>query len=213
MTIERIIAARVIEEVVHFTTHRGLAGSLHSGSVKSRRRLPNAEDLQYIYEPNSIQRKDANWLDYVNLSITRVNGEFFGHSCRWKRDRDLWWCILSFDPIVLTHPGVWFSTTNNIYPAAVRHTGASGLEELFAPQVTGRYSVVKARNHEMPDNWTTCEQAEVLYPSELGLNHLRRIYVATGEDSDEVRAQLAAFRIEGVEVVVSPEKFQGHTGQ
>lgn len=207
MSIEDIIAKRSLTEVVHFTTHRGLAGSLHCGAVKSRKRLPNSEDLQFIYEPNAVYRKDAAWVDHVNLSISRINGEFFGHSCRWRRDQDLWWCILAFDRIVLTHPEVWFATTNNIYPAAIRGRGTTGLEALFAPMVKGRYSNLIHRTGDMPEHWTTCEQAEVLYPGELSIEHLRRIYVSTGGDCDEVEAQLAAFRVRGVDVVVSSERF------
>jgi ssDNA thymidine ADP-ribosyltransferase, DarT len=212
VSVQDVIEARAIEEVVHFTWHRGLMGALHSGFVKSRQRLPNAAELEFIYEPNSVYRKDLAWLDYVNLSISRINGEFFGHSCRWHRDKDLWWCVLSFDPIILTHPGVWFATTNNIYPAVRRATGSAGLETLFADTVLGRYSAVLRRNGSTPTNHTTCEQAEVLYPGELSLEYLRRIYVSTGEDCDEVRAQLAAIRWRPVDVIIAPDRLGGRTG-
>jgi hypothetical protein len=76
VTIQDIIQARQITEVVHFTTHRGLLGALHSRAVKSRMRLPAEVDLKYIYTPNAEYRKDKAWLDYVNLSISRINCEF-----------------------------------------------------------------------------------------------------------------------------------------
>jgi hypothetical protein len=213
MTFQEVITSRNIEEVVHFTWHRGLVGALHCGFVKSRKRLPNTEELEFIYKPNAAYRKDLAWLDYVNLSLSKINAEYFGHSCRWHRDQDLWWCILSFDPVILSHPGVWFTTTNNIYPATQRATGIVGLQALFAEQVEGRYNVVIRRSASMPLRFTSCEQAEVLYPRELSLEYLRRIYVSTGEDYDEVKAQLAAFRWRPVGVIIAPDRFGGHTGQ
>ena len=198
---------------MHFTWHGGLLGALHSGFVKSRKRLPNAEELEFIYEPNAVYRKDVAWIDYVNLSISRINSEFFGHSCRWRRDKELWWCVLSFDPVILTHPGVLFATTNNIYPSTRRGSGDLALEDLFSNSVSGRYSAVIRRTGRMPTHFTTCEQAEVLYPGELSLEFLQRIYVSTGEDCDEVRAQLAALRWRPVEVAIDRDQFAGYTGQ
>lgn len=212
MSVQDVINQFGILEVVHFTTHRGLMGSLHSNCVKSRKRLPREQELRFIYKPNADIRKDKAWLDYVNLSISRINGEFFGHSCRWARFEDLWWCVLSFDPIILTHPGVYFTTTNNIYPSCSRGTGADALRALYNATVSARYGRRKTRQQGMRTDWTTCEQAEVLYPEEVSLDYLRRIYVASGEDQDEVYGQLAAMGWRKIEVELSPEKFSGHTG-
>lgn len=207
MTIEEIIEARKIVEVVHFTTHKGLLGSLHCGAVKSRKRLPAEVDLEYIYQPNANVRKDLPWLDYVNLSISRINREFFNHSCRWHRAEDLWWCILAFDAAIMGHPGVYFATTNNMYTGVVRGKGVTALENLFAPRVIRWGGNIVVRNDELPESFTTCEQAEVLYPAELSVKYLRRIYVTRDEDADEVHAQLALVGFEGVQVVVAPQWF------
>jgi hypothetical protein len=51
-----------------------------------------------IYRPNASARKDERWLDYISLSISRINTEFFEHSSRWHANRNVWWCALSFDP-------------------------------------------------------------------------------------------------------------------
>jgi hypothetical protein len=207
MTIEEIVESRGIKEILHFTTHNGLLGSLHSGALKSRKRLPADLNLSYVYKPNANARKDVAWLDYVNLSISRINKEFFGHSCRWHRAEDLWWCILSFDPAILAHPGVHFVTTNNMYSGAIRENGPSGLLRLFAPRVTLWNGNVAVRSEELPDSFTTCGQAEVLYPSELPMKHLRRIYTVRDEDADEVHAQLSGIGFREVEVLVEPDKF------
>lgn len=207
MTIEEIIARRKITEVVHFTPHTGLLGSLHAKAVKSRQRLPSEVDLELIYKPNAQLRRDAEWLDYVNLSISRINADFFLSSCRWHRAEDLWWCILAFDPVILTHPGVHFATTNNMYSGVCRAAGPAGLERLFSPYTTRWSGNTVTRSPSLPDACTTCIQAEALYPSELSIQYLRRVYVIREDDQDEVHAQLHMLGIEGVDVTVMPSKF------
>jgi hypothetical protein len=207
VTIGEIIQKRGIKEVLHFTTHKGLLGSLHSGAVKSRKRLPAEVNLEFIYQPNAITRKDAQWLDFVNLSISRINKDFFNASCRWHRAEDLWWCILSFDPSIIEHDGVYFVTTNNIYTGVRRGTGALALENVFAPRITRWSDNIVTRSEELPENFPTCGQSEILYPGELSVKHLRHIYVTRNEDADEVYAQLAMLEFREVNVSVEPDRF------
>jgi hypothetical protein len=57
----------------------------------------------------------------VNLSISRINARLFNISAKnWHRALDGWWAVLSFDPLILTHDGVVFATTNNAYPGVIR---------------------------------------------------------------------------------------------
>ena len=62
-----------ITQVVHFTTVSGAVGILASNAVKSRLRLPNDKYIERVYRLNASVRKDELWLDYVNLSIERIN--------------------------------------------------------------------------------------------------------------------------------------------
>lgn len=208
MTIEEVIERRCIEEVVHFTSHTGLLGILHSGVVKSRKDLPSDLQLEYVYKPNAPFRKDLPWLGYVNLSISQINRHFFSFSYgKWHRSTDMWWCILAFDPMIMAHPGVYFSTTNNIYTGVKRGTGADGLELLFARQVLQYASKTAQRNASTPSCCPTCEQAEVLYPGDLSIDYLRRIYVMRDQDQDEVHAQLSLTNRENIEVKTDPTRF------
>ena len=122
-TITEIVQAREITEILHFTTNRGLTGILAGKSVLSRERLPESQYLEHVYAPNTLLRKDQRYLDYVNLSISRINTEFFGHSTRWHANEDIWWCALAFDPTMLESPGVLFATTNNMYTGCTRAPG------------------------------------------------------------------------------------------
>src|ERR1700694_4667317 len=83
---------RGITEIVHFTTIHGAVGILASKTLKSRRRLPRDQYLERVYRPNALNRsRDAAWLDYVSLSISRINDWMFDTSERWHiADRVSW---------------------------------------------------------------------------------------------------------------------------
>jgi hypothetical protein len=216
MTIADEIARRGIQEVVHFTTNRGIVGMLAARAVFSRRRLRGYQYLQHILHPNSPMRleeaahfdKSADWLDFVNISISEINRSFYGFSRRWPHNQDIYWIILAFDPVILTHEDVYFATTNNSYEHCRRQSGLLGFQELFADSFL-RKGNWRAFRRQRSDWLTTCEQAEVLYPSALPFSFLRRVYVSEGEDADRVRGWLREFGYEGVEVTIDRNKFIG----
>lgn len=209
MSILESIERREISEALHFTKNSGLSGTIHSRATKSRQLLEIDKELKYIFEPNANFRKDRQWLNYVNLSITDINSEFFRvSSCSWHAGCGSWWCILSFSPRILTHDGVFFTTTNNIYSGVSRALGETGLEAMFAPQVQRWSGNVAVRPDGLASNLTTCEQAEVLYPEQLSTDYLQRIYVRTEEDADDVNGLLEIYG-QKPELIVLPEKFQG----
>ncbi|SDQ28566.1 protein of unknown function [Pseudovibrio sp. Tun.PSC04-5.I4] len=113
----------------------------------------------------------------------------------------------------MTHEGVWFATTNNSYDCCQRGQNVVGFEALFAPRVNrktkgynGPWSVSRGtRRAHLP----TCEQAEVLYPKRLSLDHLRAVYVEEDDHHDKAVGLLRDFNYSGVEVFVKPEKFGG----
>ncbi|QBX36298.1 DUF4433 domain-containing protein [Brevundimonas sp. S30B] len=211
-----IIRNRSITEVLHFTTQRGLVGMLAEGEVLSRRLLPANKYLENVAFANAKFRpeesvhfdKSKDWLDYINLSISEINRSFFDISKRWHKDEDVWWVILSFDAIILEHEGVFFGTTNNKYDGCERGAGPTGLAKLFA-KIIHREGNWWARRAGRADHLTTCQQAEVLYPSRLSLASLRRIYVSEDEQSDMVKSMLRMLDRTDVEVVIRPKKFEG----
>lgn len=209
MTISDRIKHREINEILHFTTNQGLLGVLHTRLLKSKARLRNDKQLEFILKPNAPVRKDPAWLDYVNLSITNINSTYFSISSNnWHAGEDLWWCVLAFSPEILTDDGVVFTTANNIWPATLREAGETGLEKMFADPVLGYYSAIETRSATLPLSCPTSEQAEVLYPGEIGTDRLSRIYVRTHDEADQVSSQLAVMNHRDVEVVVSKQMFQ-----
>lgn len=183
-TVADIVERRGITEVLHFTTNQGLTGILAKGQIEPRARLPEDKYLEHVYRPNADTRKDRAWVDYVNLSISRINTEYFEHSSRWHAHEDVWWCALAFDPVILSDEGVYFATTNNIYTGCRRAPGPEGLEALFGDPVHRYLGNFARRTDEVGDELTTCHQAEVLYPGPLSLERLLTVYVATGPHAD-----------------------------
>ena len=215
MTVQAEILKRGITEVVHFTTHLGVLGTLAKKAILSRYRLPKESSLQNILHVNSIFRpeeseffdKSQNWLDYVNLSVSEINRRFFDVSQGWHQGSEVWWAILSFDSVVMSHD-VEFATTNNGYEHCIRGGGLEGLDRLFEP-VVRRKNTWCAYRRERPRQLATCEQAEVLYPGEVSTEYLKTIYVRDGDQSDQVKAWLLDFHYKHVNVLISPEKFIG----
>ncbi|WP_083797649.1 DarT ssDNA thymidine ADP-ribosyltransferase family protein [Marinobacter algicola] len=203
--INEIISNRKITGLYHFTTNNGILGILASHGIYSRKSLPKEKYLEYIVKYNATERKyDSAWLDYVNLSISRVNSEFFSQCNGWHPD--VWWCVLEIEPEIMAHDNVYFSTTNNIYPATRRAKGPAGLEALFSELVLGRYSAKHYRTDGFPQNYTTDVQAEVLYPKKVPLERLKRILVLEDEHQDVLMGQQEALDLEPrIPVVVDPD--------
>lgn len=222
MNLKDAINRRGISEVVHFTTNRGLTGSLASKFLKSRSLLKKDDYLRHVIQFNASVRpeesiffdKSEDWISFVNLSISEINKRFFDFSCKWHNNANIWWCILAFDPLIMLHDRVRFATTNNSYDKCNRGYGKEGFNALFAPEIArmaagfdGKpWSVTRGtRAAHLP----TCEQAEVLYPEELALAYLRKVYVKDGDQHDIVVGWLKEFLDNGVQVCVQPEKFVG----
>lgn len=210
MNIAEIVESRKIENIVHFTTNRGSLGVLATKKLKARARLSEDALLKHIFQVNAADRsRDAAWHDYVNLSISKINANFFEVSAgAWHKESDFWWCILAFDPVILDHEGVKFATTNNMYSGVRRAAGASGLEALFEPNIRRWHSSTVTRSATLDQCLPTCPQAEVLYPGEISTDFLKVIYVQTDASADELAGQFAAVAHRFVKIEVRPELFQ-----
>jgi len=208
MTIQEILAERGIVELLHFTTNRGITGVLDSKALLPRKRLAEALRLEHVYIHNCADRsRDINWHDYVNVSITSVNRRLFGISeGNWHADMDGWWCIVALSPEIMTHSGVYFTTTNNMYSGVLRDQGGRGLEALFAPQITLWNDNITKRSSNTPANQPTCPQAEVLYPGVLPIEFVSKIYVKGDAEASEIESILEVFESE-IEIIIRPDLF------
>ena len=184
MTPSEAAAARGIEEILHYTTQRGIYGAVVKDAVLSRRQLELDDELEFIFQA-VWPVKAPQWADHISLSISRINLDLFERSKRHYPE--VWWGVLSFATEILDHDNVFFTTTNNIYPACSRGIGRDGFEAMFAPRVLGRYNAEHTREGLTPSQ-PTDRAAEVLYPTRLSLQYLRRIYVRDAEHRRLVHA-------------------------
>lgn len=208
MSVAQQARDRGITEILHYTTGRGVFGTIASRAVKSRARLPEDAYLEHVWVPACPVRYDQAWLDYVNLSITDINSALYEIAAGKWHQGEFWWGVLSFTPEILDHEGVYFATTNNMYPAARRGQGVEGFEALFANEVPGRYSALSRRGDGFPNERPTDPQAEVLYPAELSTDYLQRIYVSDTLSRATIRAQCEAVGHPEVEITVNPDVFE-----
>ncbi|HDY7499734.1 TPA: DUF4433 domain-containing protein [Vibrio vulnificus] len=211
MSIQQTISKLEIEEVLHFTTNSGLVGIFSLNKLVSRDQLSREQALEYITRYNSKFRSDPQWTSYVNLSLSRINSSFFGYSQSWHQGPYDFWVILAFSPEILAHEGVIFTTTNNIYRnECIRGLGVSSLLKLFDNQIIAKRGLIKLRDSLCPKNWTTCEEAEVLYPTEIDLRYLAKLYVPDESTLALVSAALSFDeKFQDVSVEVNAEKFKG----
>lgn len=203
--------SRGVTEILHFTTSRGLVGILNSNGVVCRDRLDSDQTLEAIRLPNAASRsKDAAWTGYVNLSVSRVNVSMLGYSKNWHRIDGVWWAIVAFDVSIVDDPGVTFTTTNNTYPVVQRAVGVAGFEAMFADRVPwGYYGSVAIRTASTPASYTTCPQAEVLYPDVVTLDRATNVYVPEPDYLDDVAGMMSAFpNAQGLQVTCAPAVFQ-----
>lgn len=207
MRVIEAAARRGISEILHYTTRRGALGVLATGRVLSRQQLDASDYLENVATPVSTVRSDPEWVDYISLSVTRINAHLFGIvSGSWYAGTDVWWVVLSFEVGVLDHPGVVFTTTNNIYPSCRRGVGYAGFEAMFAPTVNGRHGR-RIQRTTQADNEPTDRQAEVLYPTELTTESLRNIYVNDVNEARLLRSQRDTLRHPNVPIEIRPEVF------
>ncbi len=148
-----------VREIVHFTTEKGLLGSLDTGALLSRARVEEDPRLAFILQ-RVWPRLDHAWTDYISLSVNTINRTLYEQA--QSHLPDLWWSVMAFQPEVLDHDGVWFATTNNVYPSCGRARGLAGFRSLYADEVLGRYSARRTRDG-LDDAQPTDRAAEVLY--------------------------------------------------
>ncbi|MFJ2770075.1 DarT ssDNA thymidine ADP-ribosyltransferase family protein [Streptomyces sp. NPDC087300] len=203
-----LIHDRKIVELVHFTTNRGLLGILVEQLCKARALLDQDKYLESIYHANTRLRwEDARYQRCVNLSISEPNHRFLRKSSDdWWANEDLFWAVLSFDPVIMTHPGVLFAPSNMAYQGIVPVEGARAAEALFASSVPYGFGKTMQRRQKQPHQPTN-PQAEVLYPEAVPTRYLQRIYVVTEDDAAKANAIVSASAHDEVDIIVDPASF------
>jgi ssDNA thymidine ADP-ribosyltransferase, DarT len=206
VSVSECARARGVTEILHYTSNRGLMGCVMKGAVLSRERVEADPDVAFIFE-GIWERKDHAWLDYISLSVARINLDLFHRSRENFPDR--WWAVLSFSPDILDHEDIWFTTTNNVYEECCkRGQGLAGFEAMYASTVEwGYYGSRRLRTPAYDDAWPTDRAAEVLYPRSIPLEHLQAVYVPQQEHRRMVDAWTESFDKPELDVTIDPARF------
>jgi hypothetical protein len=194
---------RGVSELVHYTTQRGMHGTIASRALLSRARLEKDEYLEHIREP-VWPRKDPAWVDHISLSVSSINDELFRQSR--AHYLHLWWAVISIDPVILDDADVVFTTTNNIFPKVRRTMGVEGFEAMFDDPVYGKYSAVHTRAG-LRDCQPTDRAAEVLYPARISTDRVQAVYVLDAEHKRTVLAWCEALDHSDLHVDVRTDLF------
>lgn len=197
---------RGVPEIVHFTTDKGILGSLRKRELLSRQRVQDDQELAFIFQ-DVWPRRDPEWLDYVSLSVSRINTSLYQRAKRNLHER--WWGVLAFDVGILDHEGVWFTTTNNVYEQVCRRaTGVYGFDAMFGASIAWGYQgSVMNRPLGMAQYLPTDAQAEVLYPGAIPFEYLRAVYVGEAQHRHLVLAWCDVLQVAEPRVEVNPERF------
>jgi ssDNA thymidine ADP-ribosyltransferase, DarT len=205
VSVTRRARERGVTEILHYTSERGVMGSVMKGELLSREQVENDDDVAFIFE-GIWERKDPDWVDYISLSVSRINADLYRRSR--KNFPDYWWAVLSFDVAILDHDDVWFTTTNNSHPPCERGQRIEGFEAMFgSPIEWGWYGTKKWRNATCPDAWPTDRAAEVLYPTRIPLSFLQKVYVPGKQHRRMVDAWAESFAVPELPVEVNLEPF------
>jgi hypothetical protein len=194
---------RGVSELLHYTTQKGVHGTIAKGALLSRAQLDGEEYLAHIREP-VWPRKDPQWVNHISLSVTSTNALLFAQS-RYHYPT-LWWAVFAVSPEILDDADVVFTTTNNIFPYVKRDVGVVGFEAMFADPVVGRYATVQTRAG-LDTAQPTDRAAEVLYPGRISTNHVQTIYVIEPHHRHVILAWCEAHDHADLAVEVRPDVF------
>lgn len=194
-----------MEQILHYTSERGVMGAVMKQALLSREQVENDPDVAFIFE-GIWERKDPEWVDYISLSVSRINLDLFQRSR--NNFPNFWWAVMSLDVAILDHEGVWFTTTNNIYPPCGRGQGVDGFEAMFAEPIEwGYYGSRRWRSPVYRDSWPTDRAAEVLFPTRIPLEHVQRLYVPGQQHRRLVSAWAEAYGVPDLPVEINLEPF------
>lgn len=208
MSVAQAANARGITEILHYTSSKGVMGSVIVDALLSREQVEQTDEVRYIYEGVWDRSRDVEWVDYISLSVTSVNTDLFQRSRR--NHPDWWWAVMSYPVEILDDPGVMFTTTNNAYTETCkRGSGLDGFNAMFADAVPwGHYGSIARRHDAFPRNKPTHSAAEVLYAQSLPLSRMQALLLPDESKVSLISSWCEIYGRTEPEVRIAPEVFR-----
>jgi hypothetical protein len=207
MSVAAAALGRGITEVLHYTSEKGVMGSIIVDALLPRAQVETNEEVAFIYEGVWDRSRDMDWIGHTSMSVTKVNTDLFRRS-RWNHPQ-WWWAIMSFPVDILDDPDVVFTTTNNAYTETCqRSSGLDGFTAMFAEAVPwGYFDTVARRGPGFPLALPTHNAAEILYPDALPLSQLSALYLPDPTNLSLIRTWCEIYGRDPLNIVVRPNLF------
>lgn len=207
MSVAAAARERGITEILHYTSEKGVMGSIIVDALLSRRDVETNTEVAYIYEGVWDRSRDLQWIGHTSMSVTQVNIDLFARSR--NNHPQWWWAIMSFPIDILDDPDVVFTTTNNAYTETCkRGAGLDGFNAMFADSVPwGKFNTIARRFDDHPCALPTHGAAEVLYPRPLPLGRMSCLYVPDDTRNSLIQSWCEIYGRDPLNIVVDPELF------
>lgn len=195
---EREIRKRGINYLIHFTPTINLYSILEQSKLLSRELLENlnieqTDILDYIEFTDRIRFDDKS---YINLSIQHPNTFLFNKFTERTRDLPhINWCVLKIDSKYIYQKDTLFSVTNAANSYNKKFVGVTGEFTKFSLMFSSSLQIVTSNSrriltrNNLPDKYTTDEQAEVLVKDEIPFSDVKEVCF---KNKDELASAVAA---------------------
>jgi len=179
--INQIIKERKIDELYHFTHLENLESILLDGLL-SRKNLEKKNINAFINDKDRFDKHP----DYISISVSFPNYKLF---CKFRNEissskED--WVVIGISPKILSSykeklftchnaaHDLWKCNNDKLYGTA------KSLENMFNKEIQNQdnyyYKIIKRSDLDIPVNYTTDPQAEVLIKSGIELEYITSIY-------------------------------------
>jgi len=176
--IEQFCETQHIKSLVHFTPIENITSIIEQGLL-SRRHL---EKNKISFTPTDQFRMDG-WLDCISVSISWPNYKMF---CQ-KRDENITakgWAILQLHPSILWELPCKYYATN-----AASKSSAFNNDYHSSPWTLRRMFEFEEHRINIPLNYTTDPQAEVMVTKHIPTSYIKGILVEDAKDLTFIRQQ------------------------
>lgn len=181
------IKSRGINSLVHFTPTLNLMGIFELGKIVNRAELERIGQNHVDYLLDYTQMTDDYRFDdpsYINLSIEHPNS-FLLKKFQQKTTNSahIQWCVILLDVSPIFWKGTKFSVTNAASNAAKNYgigTSIQHFKNMFRNSLTVKNRTLTRYN--LPSQYPTDVQAEVLVKEEIALNNIQKIVFQNDND-------------------------------
>ena len=185
VSFKKIVIEKKIESLFHFTTEKNLLSILDNGIVPVNMHV----SMNIYSEHNDHQRMD-NKLDYSSISISFPNYKLFWNFREIYKNTN--WGVLLISPDLLFSESNYFlfydknaaSGPNNLKSEKELNTFNS-FKNMFGPYKENKDKIVEREELDIPDNYTTNPQAEILVKGIISPSFIREVHFYEDVNNNE----------------------------